>query len=214
MEIKGRVNYSTIFQHTLFWLAYILFQAMSFNWENTDDLTFKLPHQILTLIIPVTIALTYINLYILMPVFYYPQKYVKYTIAVIILLFAGGLFIRFFTHEFILPWERVNDPVRYHLENKNFWIPVRILRLSIQSIPIVAISMLLKLMRNAFYNEKNLRAMEKEKYSAEMGLLKAQINPHFFFNTLNSLYALTLQGSGQVIKSGASLIIADALYAL
>jgi len=33
--------------------------------------------------------------------------------------------------------------------------------------------------------------LEKDKVSSELSLLKAQINPHFFLNTLNNIYALT-----------------------
>src|SRR5690606_38654738 len=46
-------------------------------------------------------------------------------------------------------------------------------------------------------NIKTTKALEKEKFEAELGLLRAQIQPHFFFNTLNNLYALTLKKSDQ-----------------
>lgn len=44
-------------------------------------------------------------------------------------------------------------------------------------------------------------ALEKEKTQAELNLLRQQLDPHFFFNTLNNLYALSLQQSPQTPDS-------------
>ncbi len=49
---------------------------------------------------------------------------------------------------------------------------------------------------------------------AELNFLKSQIHPHFLFNTLNSLYALTLNGSSQApsVVIGLSQILRYILY--
>ncbi|MCK5147544.1 histidine kinase [bacterium] len=43
-----------------------------------------------------------------------------------------------------------------------------------------------------------LQEAEHKQVQTELSLLKSQINPHFFFNTLNNLYALSLDQSNQV----------------
>jgi len=49
-----------------------------------------------------------------------------------------------------------------------------------------------------FYEQwKWLQHLKAEKSQAELSLLRTQINPHFFFNTLNNLYALTVKNSKQ-----------------
>jgi len=41
-----------------------------------------------------------------------------------------------------------------------------------------------------FMNWKNIQTLKNDKAKAELALLKDQINPHFFFNSLNCLYSL------------------------
>lgn len=48
-----------------------------------------------------------------------------------------------------------------------------------------------------FEQWKWVQNLKAEKSKTELSLLRAQVNPHFFFNTLNNLYALTIKNSKQ-----------------
>lgn len=60
---------------------------------------------------------------------------------------------------------------------------------------LIIASILLLLTLWVFEQWKWLRAIKSERTNAELALLKSQINPHFFFNTLNNLYGLTVEKS-------------------
>jgi two-component system LytT family sensor kinase len=62
---------------------------------------------------------------------------------------------------------------------------------------ILALSTSIRVTEGWYSNEKQKKEMENQKLGAELSLLKSQINPHFFFNTLNSIYSLAIVKSGR-----------------
>ncbi|WP_158799214.1 sensor histidine kinase [Pedobacter sp. L105] len=194
MRKASKPSYRIILRHLLFWMGIILYEVVNEGWKSKDIFSFKLQPEFIS-IIPIAMLLTYFNFYGLMPLFYFHKKFASYLAALAVLLIIGGCLQRFCSYAFWIPWGKVNDPGNYYLQIETYWNTVRILRNAFLFFPIIAVTMLIKIMRNAMEQEKSLRKMEIEKLSAEISLLKAQINPHFFFNTLNSLYALTLKGS-------------------
>ena len=53
-----------------------------------------------------------------------------------------------------------------------------------------------------FQSEKLKRVLHEEKLTTEMAFLKAQINPHFLFNVLNSFYAKALKNNVTDLADG------------
>src|ERR1035437_8210409 len=46
----------------------------------------------------------------------------------------------------------------------------------------------LKILSDRFRIEKKLHEVEKEKISTELNFLRSQVNPHFLFNVMNTIY--------------------------
>src|SRR5207249_1061968 len=73
---------------------------------------------------------------------------------------------------------------------QTIWKPMRILSdISIYLSTIFAITLPLKIWNNS-RNEKKLEAQQSRLNEARLAALTSQINPHFLFNTLNSVSSL------------------------
>ncbi|MCF0055224.1 sensor histidine kinase [Dyadobacter sp. CY356] len=73
---------------------------------------------------------------------------------------------------------------------------------------------LVKLIKDQYIVQKHSLLLEKQKAQTELHALKAQLNPHFLFNTLNNIYSLSLVNSPVTSQSiaGLSQILDHVLY--
>ena len=73
---------------------------------------------------------------------------------------------------------------------KKRWIPGDVFQLLLYLISI-GLSTSVSLVQKWQKDESLRRELDRQRIDTELSYLKAQINPHFFFNTLNNIYALT-----------------------
>jgi len=59
------------------------------------------------------------------------------------------------------------------------------------SLFVLALSTSIRVTQEWYRNEKQKREMQSEKLVSELSFLRSQVNPHFLFNTLNNIYALS-----------------------
>ena len=70
------------------------------------------------------------------------------------------------------------------------------LREQLSSLPVIAgFAVMIKLIKRWWLKQKQTEQLFHEKTKAELQLLKAQVHPHFLFNTLNNIYYFSLSGS-------------------
>ncbi|MCC2546769.1 sensor histidine kinase [Hymenobacter sp. BT175] len=69
---------------------------------------------------------------------------------------------------------------------------------------VLGISTAVSVVRKWQHDDQRRQELEQQKVTSELSYLKAQINPHFFFNTLNNIYALTVidgEKAGQALHT-------------
>ncbi|HSC54527.1 MAG TPA: histidine kinase [Phnomibacter sp.] len=75
--------------------------------------------------------------------------------------------------------------------NRNPWTPTGFLTI----MTMTGFASMVVLFKHWIKKQKDFLTAQHEKVSAELQLLKAQIHPHFLFNTLNNIYSFSLENS-------------------
>ena len=137
----------------------------------------------------ILILFFYLHYYVLIPHLYFKKKYLIYIVALIIsfgaITIAPKIIINalqsLFPNFEILPnrISRISFHSRHELQHI-------ISHYFFQFVMVIAFSFLIKI-----YDR--WKQTEEEKLITELSYLKSQMNPHFLFNTLNSIYSLAIQ---------------------
>lgn len=173
--------------HLLFWVSYFLFNVIRWG-SYFDDYWYSLKSNFVEF--PLHIFLVYVNIYYLMPKFILKKKYKRYILFLLVSL--SILYV-------------VRTGLNFLLITKNIWPEAggaqqaftfnHIIAVVLGELYVMALATAIKLTVDWVYERKRVEKLQKVQLRTELNFLKSQIQPHFFFNTLNNLYALTLEKS-------------------
>lgn len=169
--------------HILFWVVVYAAYVITFGgyWGNYyEEMINNL------VLMPVRIIGTYVLIYWILPLALNQKRFYLFAILTVIhaVIFANLIWWTLrFTNFFPEHVDYSTIPLFY---------PAKTLGTLFSNyvIPLFAASVII--FKKWFVDELQKKKLTEEKMSAELSFLKSQIHPHFLFNTLNNLYALTL----------------------
>ena len=164
--------------HLLLWLLiFALWYFLRYQDFSSEALAFKV-----TLIKVTDLALTvYVTNYVLLPKLLHRKKYFWFVIAVVVMILASSI------AKMKLLGIVMNNPGLFSFSGN---LKARIYDNVIPHFLLVLTGAAFKLMVDYNRMQQRMVTMAKEKAEAELNFLKSQINPHFLFNSINSVYFL------------------------
>lgn len=173
--------------HILFWISFFSFNVVRWG-SYFNDYWYSIKANLIEF--PLHIILVYFNFYFLLPRFILKKKYGLY-----LLLFSLSLALLYV----------VRTALIYYVVGENIWPEAyeaqqpftfnHIAAVVIGEVYVVGFATAIKLTADWIYERRRVEKLEEIQLKTELDFLKSQIQPHFFFNTLNNLYALTLEKS-------------------
>lgn len=183
--------------HISFWFVYLsfnLYQASVFQRGRGYDWERLLTSTSVQLVFTITIA--YLNYFFIWPRFIKSKNLLRYLLEFGVTI-GGLLTLRVYLQRYLA------DGYSHRVEY--FYSSFFIVQMVAITLLIVFFVGMLRFAVEWFELESKRREIENEKLMAELNFLKAQINPHFLFNTLNNLYYLAYTKSDNTTEVIAKL---------
>ncbi len=184
--------------HVVFWILLLLCYTLAMK-DGYGSLDESFNRNVI-LLLPQIIA-SYYLIYFLNPTFLYKKRYVRFGILFLIGTYVFSILARVLVVYVIEGFYR-EPPFR---QESLLEIATDVKRLYQEFFYKVYLPVFLfasvKLIKERFEEKSRSELLKKEKVIAELNFMKAQIHPHFLFNTLNNLYVLTLQKSDKASET-------------
>lgn len=173
--------------HIIFWALVLLFYTLFFGHQEKQ---YRFTFYFVAILLPVTAGTMYAFNYYLIPRFLAEKKYLMFTLlsayTVLASIFLGTLAVFAMLLMFMNGKGDRLDPSA---------IDIYFLVVGMYFVIIIGIAF--RLIRMWYQKQQSAQTLARDKLQAELNMLKSQIHPHFLFNTLNNIYALSLQQSEQ-----------------
>jgi len=164
--------------HLLFWI--LLFAAW-YYFRYQDFSSTKTALRMVSVKVIDLAILVYVTNYLLIPRLLYKKRYVTFGFVYLLLVVSFSI-LKMYVESRIM-----NRPDMISLGPD---LKVRVYDNIIPHFLLVSTGAAFKIMIDHARAQKRLGDMAKEKAETELNFLKSQINPHFLFNSLNSVYFL------------------------
>jgi LytS/YehU family sensor histidine kinase len=145
------------------------------------------------LYLPVLIPATYFTIFFLIKKYLFRKNYFLFILYFLISGFCFALINRLIFFYIAVPEFYAEFAERIY--SVGLFNPRELLSFFISVISLIAFAGFVTLITDWYSHENARQQLMKEKYEAELKFLKTQIHPHFLFNMLNNLYALSLKKS-------------------
>lgn len=179
-------NKITPLHHVIFWLIYFSFNFLRWG-SYFNDYLYSFKSNLLGF--PIHITLTYFTIYYLVPKFIFKRKFVTFIIALFVSIYVLVV-IKYLLTYFLISYNVWPEGPETHTLTFNYTVVMMLGELYV-----ITFVSSIKLTMDWLRETGRVAKLEKEQLETELRLLRAQISPHFFFNTLNNIYALSLEKS-------------------